>query len=237
MILLHSLATLNSTIYAPSIHTCCLPLTTFRTSDSCGDGCRTFTVISVLYFYCFWYDILSLCVTQCNANSLLAEPRRVQRRPEWGFGEEIRERSDSGGMDWFLYSRHVLHERIYPFVERIQETGHHCWLVEENAGNHTTAARVDRWETERRRIHRIPKWLANSPDLHEIEPGWNNLKDSMPEYEFIGSSQNTREQVKQIVLLESDRMPQELVDWFCMNFHLHLQQVRAWGGDNIFNAS
>lgn len=161
----------------------------------------------------------------------------MRRRPEWEFGEEIRERSDGGGMDWFLYRKHVLHERVYPFVEKIQaETRRHCWLVEDNAGNHTTAARVDRWEAERRGIRRIPKWPANSPDLNEIEPCWNYLKDSMAEYEFIGSSQATREEVKQALLLEWDRMPQELIDQFCMNFHLNLRQVHAWGGDNTFNA-
>ena len=30
-------------------------------------------------------------------------------------------------------------------------------------------------------------------------------------------------------------MPQELIDRFCMNFHVNLLQVRACGGDNKFN--
>lgn len=85
-------------------------------------------------------------------------------------------------------------------------------------------------------IHRIPKWPANSPDLNEIEPCWNYLKDSMAEYEFIGSSQSTQEEAARALSLERDCMPQELIDRFCMNFHLNLQQVRAWGEDNKFNA-
>jgi len=38
-----------------------------------------------------------------------------------------------------------------------------------------------------------------------------------------------------IFLRKWERMPQELIDRFCMNFHVNLLQVRACGGDNRFN--
>jgi len=145
-------------------------------------------------------------------------------------------RSAGGGMDWFLYTKHVLQERVYyPFIERIQaETGRQCWLVEDKAGNHTAAVRMDQ-EAQVRGIRRIPFWPPNSPDLNEIEPCWNYLKDSMAQYNFIGSGEETKHRVQEALYAEWERMPQELIDRFCMNFHVNLLQVRACGGDNRFN--
>ncbi|PUU80032.1 hypothetical protein B9Z19DRAFT_1124199 [Tuber borchii] len=40
-----------------------------------------------------------------NANRGANEPRRLHRRPYWGFKEEISARSISRGMDWFMYQR------------------------------------------------------------------------------------------------------------------------------------
>jgi len=58
----------------------------------------------------------------------------------------------------------------------------------------------------------------------------------MMEYNFTGTGEQTRQEVVNTLKYEWDRMPQELVDRFCMNFHLNLLQVQAWGGDNRFNA-
>ena len=138
-------------------------------------------------------------------------------------------------MDWFLYRNPVLQERVFPFIERIQEEKDcQCWLVEDKAGNHTAAARMDH-EAKARGIRRIPFWPPNSPDLNEIEPCWNYLKDSMARYNFIGSGEETKQRVQEALYAEWERMPQELIDRFCMNFHVNLLQVRACGGDNKFN--
>ncbi|KAG0643938.1 hypothetical protein HOY80DRAFT_1031726 [Tuber brumale] len=87
-----------------------------------------------------------------------------------------------------------------------------------------------------RGVYWIPKWPAYSPDLNKIEPCWNYNKDAMIEYDFTGMSEQTREEVINTLRLEWDHMPQELVDHFCMNFHLNLLQVCVWGGDNKFYA-
>ncbi|RPA94541.1 hypothetical protein L873DRAFT_1846485 [Choiromyces venosus 120613-1] len=107
------------------------------------------------------------------------------------------------------------------------ETGRYYWLVEGDAGNHTTAARMDKEEAAVQGINRIPKWPANSPDFNEIQPCWNYLKDVIMEYDFTGTSEQTRQEVVNTLKLEWAHMPQELVDCFCMNFHLNLLQVRA----------
>jgi len=66
-------------------------------------------------------------IDEYNANRGPNDPRRLHRGPYWEFKEEVRGRSTGGGMDWFLYRKHVLQERVYPFIERIQgETGHQC---------------------------------------------------------------------------------------------------------------
>ncbi|RPA97260.1 hypothetical protein L873DRAFT_1771670 [Choiromyces venosus 120613-1] len=184
-----------------------------------------------------YLQALNRNIAEYNANCSPHEPHHIPRRPFWEFGEKIQKRSLGGGLDWFLYRESILHQCLYPFIEAIQtQTGRHCWLVEDNAGNHTLAAKMDLQEAAARNIHRIPKWLANSPDLNEIEPCWNYLKDAMMEYNFAGVGEQTRQEVIDALRLEWEHMPQELIDHFCMNFHLNLLQVRAWGGDNKFNA-
>ncbi|PWW73504.1 hypothetical protein C7212DRAFT_347335 [Tuber magnatum] len=69
---------------------------------------------------------------------------RLCRHPYWEFGKETHMRSTDGGMDWFMYRKHVLQDQVYPFITQIQqEMGRQCWLAEDNAGNHTAAARMD----------------------------------------------------------------------------------------------
>ncbi|RPB04042.1 hypothetical protein L873DRAFT_1668210, partial [Choiromyces venosus 120613-1] len=67
----------------------------------------------------------------------------------------------------------------------------------------------------------------NSLDLNEIEPCWNYPKDRIMEYGFTITSERTRHKVVNTLRYEWDQMPQELVDHFCMNFHLNLLQVHV----------
>ena len=85
-------------------------------------------------------------------------------------------------------------------------------------------------------IRRILFWPPNSPDLNEIEPCWNYLKVSIAQYNFIGSSEETRQRVQEALYAKWECMPQELIDHFCMNFYVNLLQVRACRGDNRFNS-
>ena len=57
----------------------------------------------------------------------------------------------------------------------------------------------------------------------------------MAQYNFIGSGEETKRRVQEVLYAEWERLPQELINRFCMNFHVNLLQVRACGGDNRFN--
>lgn len=38
-----------------------------------------------------------------------------------------------------------LHDQLYPFIEEHQRCGEIYWLAEDNTGNHTKAARMDKY--------------------------------------------------------------------------------------------
>lgn len=155
------------------------------------------------------------------------EPRKMLRRPEWEFKEEIGHRSAGEGFDWFIYRKHVLHQLAYPLIEKIQhERGIRVWLVEDNAGCHTAATRIDAKDARRREIYTIPHrgpnqppplpsvpyWPANSPDINEIEPVWRYLKDMMDRYPHLqGKSRATIETYK--TALETEYRRKLLIDF------------------------
>ncbi|RPA94430.1 hypothetical protein L873DRAFT_1701488, partial [Choiromyces venosus 120613-1] len=102
-------------------------------------------------------------------------------------------RSAGEGFDWFMYRKEVLHPLVYPFLKKVQEEKEmDIWLIEDNAGNHTQAARIDAEEASKFGIKRIPHkdspiaglpcWPTNSPDINKIEPLWRYLKDRIAKY-------------------------------------------------------
>ena len=93
-------------------------------------------------------------------------------------------------------------------------------MVEDKGGNQRAAALIDH-EAQARGIRRILSWPPNSPNLNEIEPCWNYLKGSMAQYNFIGSGEETKQCVQEALYAEWECMPQELIDCFCMNFHVN----------------
>ena len=58
-------------------------------------------------------------IDQYNANRGLSDSRHQHCRPYLDLKEDVRGRSARRGMDWFLYRKHVLQERVDPFIERI----------------------------------------------------------------------------------------------------------------------
>ena len=47
------------------------------------------------------------------------------------------------------------------------------------------------------------------------------------QYNFIGSGEETKQRVQEALFTERERMPQELIDRSCVNFHVNLLLVRA----------
>ncbi|RPB06101.1 hypothetical protein L873DRAFT_1839567 [Choiromyces venosus 120613-1] len=172
----------------------------------------------------------------------------MPRQPEWEFGEEIPTRSAGEGFDWFMYHKEVLHPLVYPLLAKVQEEkGKDIWLIEDNAGNHTQAARIDAKEAERYGIKHIPHkdspveglpcWPANSPDINAIEQIWRYLKDCLARYSCpTGQSRSEIERFKRIIREEWDTMPQEIIDRHCRKFHINLQKLKENGRKNNFNA-
>lgn len=58
-------------------------------------------------------------IAEYNANWGPDNPCHMPHGPYWEFTEEIRGRSTGGGLDWFLYCKEILHDYLYPFIERI----------------------------------------------------------------------------------------------------------------------
>ena len=187
-------------------------------------------------------------IKEYNAQRKPGEPRKRCRIPKWEFGEEIRERSAGEGFDWFMYRKDVLHPLVYPFLEAVSKARQMpIWLIEDNAGNHTQAARLDAEEAKARGIYRIPHkdspvyglpvWPANSPDINKIEPLWRVLKDRIAKYPRPkGQGRNEIERFKDIIWKEWHAIPQEVIDKYCRAFHPNLRRLKENGGKNNFNA-
>ncbi|RPA92833.1 hypothetical protein L873DRAFT_1793994 [Choiromyces venosus 120613-1] len=98
------------------------------------------------------------------------------------------------------------------------------WLYEDNAGNHTKAARIDQEEADLNGVH-CCNAPPNSPDYNMSEQAWRYIKDIMPTHygNLRGSSSAVLEKVKQLLIEEWYRIPQDLIDRWCNNFHCNLR--------------
>lgn len=78
-----------------------------------------------------------------NDNSRLHQKRMKERYPYWEFKRKIEGGSKGEGFDWFMYREQVLIARVYLFLRKLEaECGHEVWLVDDNGGNHTLAAKM-----------------------------------------------------------------------------------------------
>jgi len=108
--------------------------------------------------------------------------RRLSRRkPAQVFKVQKVERGErnAGGIDWISYRKTILYPSLHPFLMEIRcsHPDPEIWLVEDNAGPHTAAAKNDAMAAELRdaKIFRC-KWSPNSPDMNMIEPIWGDFK-------------------------------------------------------------
>ncbi|KAF1355600.1 hypothetical protein EJ07DRAFT_181933 [Lizonia empirigonia] len=84
------------------------------------------------------------------------------------------------GIDWFLYRKYVLHDRLFPYLRKLQELNPNrpIVVVEDNAPAHTKAAEICTAEYALRGIIKAPH-QPNSPDLNQIDPLWDYEKDQL----------------------------------------------------------
>lgn len=161
--------------------------------------------------------------------------------PQWIWKKaKITRNGTAGGIDWVRYREKILYPKLYPFLQKIHEEnpGHEIWLVEDNAPSHIGATNHDpRWVEEMtpRGIHRC-KWPSNSPDINEIEPVWDDLKDSIEaEGPFTGASQETGQRVRDAMHKCWAELSEEGIRNRCADFRYKLELVVQNAGRNNFN--
>ena len=81
-------------------------------------------------------------VRKANSNGNCKGTKR-KRAPEQVFKSEMRKRDGGKGIDWFLYRKRILFPLLYPYYKEVQRVNstRKIWLVEDNAGAHSKAAR------------------------------------------------------------------------------------------------
>lgn len=158
----------------------------------------------------------------------------------WTYSKTLNRESSKGGIDWVRYREQILYPQLYPFLKKIQEEnpGREVWLVEDNAPKHVRATTNDtRWEEEMapKGIYQC-NWPSNSPDMNEIEPVWNDFKDSIhAEGPFKGQSKETVARVKQITKKDWEELSMQAINNRCADFRYKLEFVIRNSGDNCFN--
>ncbi|KAI8934014.1 hypothetical protein NX059_012519 [Plenodomus lindquistii] len=125
-----------------------------------------------------------------NNNQLYNEQRRAaghtkgmrrRRKPEQVFKHKPLERGEkSKGIDWFLYRKFVLHDKLFPYIRKLHEKypGRPIVVVEDGAPLHTKAIGICEAEYAAEEIIRAPH-TPNSPDMNQVEPVWDYLKDML----------------------------------------------------------
>lgn len=80
------------------------------------------------------------------------------------------------------------------------------------------------------------KWPSNSPDINELEPLWNDFKDSIEaEGPFTDASKETAERVKKALVSCLDGLAEEGIRNRCDDFRCKLEPVVRNAGKNNFN--
>lgn len=109
------------------------------------------------------YQILQEINNRIQQDAAATGQRRMPRRPEWEFKEELFNRGGgNGGIDWLLYREQILRPILYPWIEDIQHrTGEKYWLVEDNAGAHHKSQREGKEERKSEVFRLVCKYTQN----------------------------------------------------------------------------
>ncbi|RPB04469.1 hypothetical protein L873DRAFT_1666545, partial [Choiromyces venosus 120613-1] len=162
--------------------------------------------------------------------------KKCKRKPEGMFKEDKLKISSKGGINWVSYREQILHPKLYPFIDQLQQdTGMPVtYLVEDNAPAHQTVQSIDAKERKDRGIITL-EWPSKSPDLNAIEQVWDYEKDEISTYQFTGASRATMLEAKETLEKVWLELSQEYIDSRCQSFHDKLELVILHGGRNNFN--
>lgn len=111
------------------------------------------------------------------------------------------------------------------------------WLYEDDARNHIKATCIDTDKAGEKNIQHCFT-PANSPDFNMSEAAWCYIKDMIPGHNLQreGTSQYAVELAQIALYYEWNRLPQELIDRWCHNFHRNLSLSLERNGKNNYNA-
>ncbi|KAF1351679.1 hypothetical protein EJ07DRAFT_159218 [Lizonia empirigonia] len=139
------------------------------------------------------------------------------------------------GIDWFLYRKYVLHDRLFPYLRKLQELNPNrpIVVVEDNAPAHTKAAEICTAEYALRGIIKAPH-QPNSPDLNQIDPLWDYEKDQLDGRFQRSSSKDAVLEGRALIQDEWARIGPK-AHQFCQGFRGKLQQVIDMNGDNKYH--
>ncbi|KAF1360297.1 hypothetical protein EJ07DRAFT_155276 [Lizonia empirigonia] len=139
------------------------------------------------------------------------------------------------GIDWFLYRKYVLHDRLFPYLRKLQELNPNrpIVVVEDNAPAHTKAAEICTAEYALRGIIKAPH-QPNSPDLNQIEPLWDYEKDQLDGRFQRSSSKDAVLEGRALIQDEWARIGPK-AHQFCQGFRGKLQQVIDMNGDKKYH--
>lgn len=101
--------------------------------------------------------------------------------PQWIWKKvEIKRAGTAASIDWARQRKNIRYPKLYPFLNAIREEhpNREVLLVEDTVPGKGATNHDPRWhwplEMTSHNIHRS-NWPSNSPDLNEIEPGWDYL--------------------------------------------------------------
>jgi hypothetical protein len=180
-----------------------------------------------------------------NANIDLAnEARRRQghqkgmkrhRKPAQVFAHKPLVRGEkSKGIDWFLYRKFVLHERLFPYIRELQKLNpdRTIVVVEDGASLHVKAGNICEAEYAAIGCVRAPH-TSNSPDLNQIEPIWDYEKDQLDGRFQRSASKDAVTEGRALIADEWSRIRPKARQ-LCLSFEAKLRKVIELNGNNNY---
>ena len=151
-------------------------------------------------------------------------------RAQWRFnkdnGKLVRE-NEAGGIDWWLYQKHILHAKLIPFAQRCKITRPNTIVQEDKAPAHKHWAQAGVYDAAA--IERLI-WCGNSPDMNAIEPAWPYLKRETTKK----GPPESRAVAERVWARAWKDMPQEKIQRWIKRIPYHVQQIINCKGGNEY---